>query len=352
MPLFAERPIFALEDRLGRVWAGFRECEESTTNAREELEQEIGPQSTGDASIVFHGSLARREFTEGSDADWSLLIDGKADTQHMEAALEIKDRIVNLGIGKPGPEGIFGRLAFSHDLVNYIGGSDDSNSNTTRRILLLLESIPIGIPDAHRRVVRNVLARYLSEDYGWRLGRPVPRFLLNDIARYWRTIAVDFAYKQRQRGGQGWALRSAKLRLSRKLIYASGLLYCFSSARHPEIASLTQASDSRTQAVTEHLWGLSQQPPIDLLASTLMPYPALHGAALDIFDSYDEFLRLMRDPKIRRHLDELGHDDADGDGVFNHVREIGHLFQVGLDRVFLEANESGILELVKRFGVF
>ncbi len=35
-------------------------------------------------------------------------------------------------------------MAFSHDIIHQIGGQDDTNKNTTQRILLLLESCAIG----------------------------------------------------------------------------------------------------------------------------------------------------------------------------------------------------------------
>ncbi len=91
-------------------------------------------------------------------------------------------------------------MVFSHDIVHHIGGEDDTNQNLTRRVLLLLESHALGRDEAHRRVVRHLLNRYLLEDRGfWRgSGAWIPRFLQNDSARYWRTMAVDFAYKVRR----------------------------------------------------------------------------------------------------------------------------------------------------------
>src|SRR6266700_860144 len=121
-----------------------------------------------------------------------------------------------------------------------IGGQNDTNRNTTQRILLLLESQPIGTrTEAHERVLRAVINRYLEEDthpltQNSKAYR-VPRFLLNDIVRFWRTMAVDFASKQRDRAGKGWGLRNAKLRMSRKLIFASGLLVCFSANLDPDL---------------------------------------------------------------------------------------------------------------------
>jgi len=349
------RPIFRLEELLGARWPNLRTCEQNTQVTLAQIESKVGRLTTPDTSLVLYGSLARREFTEDSDADWTVLVDGQADPEHLNSSLEVGRGIKEIGVKQPGREGTFGQLTFSHDLIHYIGGQDDTNTNTTRRILLLLESTSLGQSAAYDRVTRNVLHRYLSEDHGWLEGRNpfgVPRFLQNDIARYWRTMAVDFAYKQRQRGGEGWALRSTKLRLSRKLIYASGLLYCFSCRDLPAITDVKEGSTSRLPSAIDHLLRVGSQPPIDILAAVLLRHKQFHEAARQLGDAYDEFLGLMADPGTRKHLEALLQEDAASDSVYERVRDLGHRFQAGLDRVFLEPSDTGIFELTMRYGVF
>jgi len=350
-----QRPIFRLEARLGANWPNLRTCEENTKATLGQIEAKVGKLTTPDTSLVLYGSLARREFTADSDADWTLLVDGQADPEHLNSTLEAANGIKGIGIKVPGREGTFGQLTFSHDLIHYIGGQDDSNTNTTRRILLLLESTSVGQSAAYDRVTRNVLHRYLSEDHGWLQGRNpygVPRFLQNDIARYWRTMAVDFAYKQRLRGGEGWALRSTKLRLSRKLIYASGLMYCFSCREVAAIAEGKEGTASRLQLAIDHLLRVGMQPPIDIVADVLDRNDEFHEAARAFGDAYDQFLGLMADSAIREHLENLPQEDASTDPTYELVRHLGHRFQGALDRVFLQPSKSGIFELTMRYGVF
>src|SRR5207302_10084014 len=78
----------------------------------------------------------------------------------------------------------------------------------------------------------------------------------------------------------------------------------------------------------------------------------LNEAALDVFGSYDQFLGLLSDASARSHLEKLSHSDASTDEVYERVRSLGHTFQQGLNRLFLEENEAGILELTKIYGVF
>ncbi len=255
-----------LERRLGVEWLHLRRAREFAASKRIELRDALTNLDSADTSIVVSGSLARDEFTEGSDVDWTPLIDGQSDPEHYSLTRKISEVVSSIATKDVGKEGTFGTLVSSHDLVHQIGGDDDTNLNTTRRLLLLLESQVIGREDAYRRVVRNVLNRYLLEDRGfWRgSGYKVPRFLQNDFARYWRTMAVDFAYKLRSRSGKGWAIRNIKLRMSRKLIYVSGLLACYrchldySSAQRPGLYS----DPNRRQEIIEHLEGIFQSTPL------------------------------------------------------------------------------------------
>jgi predicted nucleotidyltransferase len=51
---------------------------------RFELRDALAGFDSYDTSVVVFGSLGRNEFTEASDIDWTLLIDGSADPMHLE----------------------------------------------------------------------------------------------------------------------------------------------------------------------------------------------------------------------------------------------------------------------------
>src|ERR1700691_473912 len=330
-----------LRETLGIAVPNIDTARAAAATFRQQLEGDLLGLTSEDASIVLFGSLAREEFTSGSDVDWTLLVDGIANPKHLEVALKTESFLERIGARGPGREGIFGNLAFSHEIIHQIGGEDDTNSNTTKRILLLLESRPLGRRDAFDRVLNQVLRRYIGEDARFLQASAqfhVPRFLLNDFARYWRTMAVDFAYKRRARAGEGFAIRNIKLRMSAKLIFVSGLLSCFSGhvlLSDPELSALICTPDAPSEFV-RHLRRVFAQTPLEIVASVINRYEHLRPVGVQLFSAYDAFLGVLRDDKRRAHLENLKPEAENGDDIYQELRRASHSFRDAVQTLFFD----------------
>jgi predicted nucleotidyltransferase len=348
------REVERLAEKLGTSWPAISRARDASDVERDELTVELAEFVPSDTSIVVFGSLARRELTSGSDLDWALLLDGQADPQHHDSARKIRRKLEQLKRIEPGATGAFGGLTNSHDLIHKIGGLDDTNVNLTQRNLLLLESVTIGDGEAYDRVIRNVLRRYIEEDLGRSGDDPyrVPRFLLNDIARYWRTLAVDFAQKRRDREGAKWALRTAKLRMSRKLIYAAGLMICYSCTRISK-GGTAEARQVSIIHVVKHLETMVAKTPLDILAGTILDYSDEIGSAgKKLFGAYDVFLAVLDDPDKRTRLEKLAPEAAGGDRVYEEVRQASDAFHEALTEIFFDCDSTPIPGLTRKYGVF
>ncbi len=283
-----------------------------------------------DSAVVLTGSWGRREVTSDSDDDYMVLFAGK---RRRDARPTVSEAADILEAKAPGREAIFGKQVWLQDLLRKIGRDRDTNANLTRRMLLLLESVSVSGIDVHQAARRAVLEEYLRahKDY-----RP-PRFLLNDLVRYWRTIAVDFESKMRDRKGQGWGLRNAKLRLSRKALFAGGLLPVLECYRVP------------ADAMLEHLDTALVAPPLDRIADAFMTHRAIDPAVRTIA-AYDEFLGILNDPDKRRELDMLEIERSDSSQLFARVAELGEDFEAGL--LALLFNDSDLQRWVRDYLIF
>ena len=320
--------------------------------------------TSDDVDVVVFGSLARREWTSGSDVDWTMLIDGQADTQHRWAAREIERSLADIEfrgtkLNKPGAEGIFGNMAFSHEIVHHIGGQVDTNRNTTQRILLLLEASALrdakddlGGPFA--RIVRQILNRYLFSDSNFHQQTDnesrIPRFLFNDIVRYWRTMCVDFAYKDWEQAGKKWAIRNIKLRTSRKLLFMAGLLTVFSCFKNESLRRDGTSPDDYLLRLQKHLLHFVRSKPLNIFTWTLREI-GMDGQCKAFLIAYEEYLHRLNDKGTREHLDKLSEKDVYSDTAFLECREVSHRLQGILKSVCFE-QDSPLREFTCEYGVF
>jgi hypothetical protein len=283
------------------------------------------------ASVVLFGSWGRGELTRRSDDDWALLVDGaeravEPDPGRLAAALG------GDGSRGPGRSGVFGGRIFCDDLLSRIGLDADSNANLTRRMLLMLESQPVAGDAVHRRCWERVLDGYLED--ADRPYRP-PRFFLNDLIRYWRTICVDFVGKERE-GGEKWGIRNAKLRTSRKVLFAAGLV------------PLLQTHRFGREQRREYLAAQLAAPATDRLAAAFLDCGA-RDAGVRPLSAYDRWLGVLDDPGRRAELESLTKETAHESAVFRDVRRHATELHRGLLVLLFD---TPLLPHVREHGIF
>jgi len=224
------------------------------------------------------------------------------------------------GFGAPGRQGVFAEVVYSADLLR-VGLDDDTNTNLTRRMLLVLESVAAVHDEVLAGVRLDVIQDYLSD--ALRDHRP-PRFLLNDLVRYWRTIGVDFVAKDRARRGEGWGLRNAKLRTSRKLLFASGLL------------PVLRCHALRAEAIAPFLAEQFALPPTDRVADAFLHCGTTDQGA-ETLAAYDAFLALLDDDAVRAELSAIdGRAAADASPRWREVAVLGGTIERALLALLFE----------------
>lgn len=351
------RALEALEQRLGARWEAISRARIRTDEILAGLRDALEGLDDPDCSVVVTGSLGRGEANDGSDADWFLLVDGPSDPSHARLANEIGPRIRSVVAKDVGPTGTFGELVASHELVHYIAGSRDTNKNLTRRMLLLAESRALTNPMVRERVIRNVLARYVLHDrpVSNKQGRydSIPHFLLNDVVRYWRTVASDYASKMWERTQKGWGIRNVKLRFSRKLLFVWGLLASFSGPLFDDAGLLSQANreDEFLLLLLDLIREQTDVAPLELLARVASAEGVKDDTLRDIFGAYDVFLAALADPERRDHLESIPFEQAMADEAYEPLRKASSRFRFAINDLFFVQHPK-LPELIHKFGVF
>ena len=184
-------------------------------------------------------------------------------------------------------------------------------------------------------MVASCPRRYLN--YAVKDYRP-PRFLLNDLVRYWRTIGVDFEGKHRDTRGNDpkWVARNAKLRTARKLLFAGGLLPVLLCESRPKSEMRDFLSN----------WLTAQ--PTDRIAATLLHFDAIDEGSRALA-AYDDWMAIQRSKKHRAHLAKLTFATRSDDPLFDEVRDIGRRFERALLALLFDTSLS---PLARQYLVF
>lgn len=176
--------------------------------------------------IGVNGSIARREFTSGSDVDFFII--NLAPSMDSNFLHEKRDRfseeLRKINLKMPALGGVFDDIQFASTILGKIGGDSDINKNLTQRMLLLLEGEWVFNEGGFKKLTAEAIDRYVHNDLP---NGKICLYLLNDIIRYWRTICIDFehkTYNSVNNSTKPRAIRLIKLRFSRMLMSFAGIV--------------------------------------------------------------------------------------------------------------------------------
>jgi hypothetical protein len=300
---------------------------ESTKAFSEQKLQDLRAGITGtpeNVVVLTCGSYARREASDESDIDYFTVArdPGSLDQEEPDRIFPWLRALEKMVAGivpiDPASGGAFATVENLNAMLQNIGGGQDDNSKITRRILFLLEGEWLVDEGGFQKIRRDVLERYI------RVGikdHHLAYFLLNDVIRFYRTMAVDYEYKITE-VDKPWAIRNIKLVFSRKLLYASGLF---------SIALTTDRSREKKISLLMDLFNL---PVIDRMIE-ICGKPRM----LNVLKCYNNFLDSISSKDLRDHLKNLAPHDR-SDPQFRELKNEGHNFNRELMRLFESTFDS------------
>ena len=308
------------------------EIEQFKTQIKEVLEELSEGKEYTDlhkTDVVLLGSIARYEATPGSDCDYFVLQNGASPETSQDLVVAVETVRKRLEYHEPGGQGVFGNIVIAPNLYESIGLESDTNKNITQRLLLLTESKSVLSEETHLAVVDNILLRYCA-DYlppKREAGSPakVPRYLLNDFVRFWRTVAVDFGTKRWRTIKDDSHLRHAKLRITRKILFAGPLATLL----------LVPNRVQNNNSLKDYLRELLKKPPLAQLASTAEQLSDISKEALrKLLKNYDDFINLLGRRGTRKVFQDPKSYEKGFEQLKIKTKEIGDTIQESLEAIF------------------
>ena len=311
----------------------------------EKIAEEREPEELSKVDVVVLGSIARRESTPYSDCDYYVLQNAASPETTRELSFAAERGREELGYRQPGARGTFGEIVIAADLYEWIGLEVDSNANMTHRLLLLTESEPITKGETHREVIGKILRRYcadyLQPNNKENSPAQVPRYLLNDLVRFWRTMAVDFGTKRWRTTKDDSYLRLAKLMISRKILFAGPLATLLLA---PEKAE-------KNLQLVPYLERSLDKPPLAQIASTVdLLSDSSKNALRNLLRGYEDFIKLISLGDVREVLEGAKANEDMRDKMWSKCKDIADVVQESLEIIFF--NDRLFKENMRIYGVF
>ena len=272
--------------------------------------------------VITCGSYARREASSESDLDYYSIFGDDYSIGQDPGWISSLREAVEATVGKlPADQGAFAANIKSDALLRNYGGSRDSNETITRRMLYLLEGEYLSAPESFVKIRRQIIERYVANTPK---DHQVAFYLLNDVVRYWRTMAVDYAEKTYGADTpKPWAIRNIKLIFSRKLIYASGIF------------SIALTADRSLEAKIDVLEKLFSMTPVERIK-----YVCGESSSERLMQMYSFFLENIAQREVRDELNALSPDHKSTNKRFRELKNEGHYFSRELMGLFQKTFHS------------
>src|ERR1700744_600031 len=235
-------------------------------------------------SIVVAGSYGRMEANNQSDLDYVILSTTNTDVDINKIVSEVRSIASNLEIPLPNEAGVFAKSYNKSDLIDNIGNEEDDLNKLAQRLLLIMECKPIFNETMFDVFIDEILKKYLE----YVITEPTKEaiFLMNDLIRYFRSIAVNYQYNF-WKNNEKWTLRNVKLRHSRILMYAGVLLL---------ILNASKLRTGKFEYIKKHI----RLTPFEKIVSVYLDNNDFNFIRL--IGPYDIFLSKLNDEKVRKLL--------------------------------------------------
>jgi hypothetical protein len=249
--------------------------------------------SLDELCFVAVGSVGRKESLEASDLD--LIPIGRSfeainayRTHDQNIRQSLRDK---LGIKVSRGEELTSPVDLnSLSDASLIGNPKDNSEALTKRILVLTEGAFVAGMMTINDVRAGILKAYSGEERS--SGRHTLS-LCNDIARYYRTLCIEYKNKVDVDKKEEWCIRNLKLRHSRKLWYFSNILM---------IVHLAKSSMMSPTFEKDLLLGFDKTP-----IERILSYG--QEASARMLECYATFLSCMAEKETREKLNETKYDE-------------------------------------------